>query len=113
MGLVSWCGSMVTLNHPSPMRASFPTTPLVALALLAGASPGVAQPTPPDLSRAPLLPTQALLPAEPAAAPPSAPGRVRLFRFQPGFVQDLPWLDGDDRPPEADGDPGLDWISVA
>src|SRR5438093_602931 len=52
------------------------------------------------------------------ASPPSGSQRIRLFRIQPGFVRDLPWLE-DDRPPSdprlpsPESDDGPDWISFA
>lgn len=45
---------------------------------------------------------------EPSPLPPPAPpSRIRLFRIQPGFVSDLPWLDPDERSSETD------WVSFS
>jgi hypothetical protein len=84
---------------------------LSACVLLVAAGAAVAQV--PDFSRAPLLPAAALTPSEGPATPQAAPNRIRLFWMQPGFVNELPWLDSDDRTPEQpDPEPGPDWISV-
>src|SRR5262249_28575144 len=67
----------------------------------------------PDLSRAPLLPPAALTPSDTSSTSPTLPRRIRLFRMQPGFVSELPWLDNDDRPPEPSTDPNPDWIGLS
>ncbi len=79
--------------------------------LLLTASTALAQV--PDLARPPLLPTAALAPTDTSPTSPTLPKRIRLFRMQPGFVSELPWLDNDDRLPEPSNDSGPEWIGLA
>src|SRR5262245_32133285 len=94
--------------HP-PKTMSVKSLSFCLLFLPAGAALAQA----PDLSRAPLLPSFALTTSESSPTSAPLPNRIRLFRMQPGFVSELPWLESDDRSPEAESDPNPDWISVA
>lgn len=76
----------------------------------------LAQAGPDGLDRPPLVPLNLI--ATPTEAPaPGVAGRLPLFRVQPAFLVDVPWLDQDDRTAGGsatpDSDNGPDWISVA
>ena len=74
-------------------------------------------PASPDLNRDPVLPRSLNLDG-PSSTDANRSHRIRLFRFQPGFLSDPVGLDQDDPLAAADGkapssDPGVDWINVA
>lgn len=52
----------------------------------------------------------ALTPTAPAQPEPQ---RIRLFRIQPGFLSDVPWLADDVRSGEAEPDADVDWLSFS
>jgi hypothetical protein len=76
------------------------------LALVAAADPA-------SVDRPPLV-SLGLIAAPSEAPTPGAVGRVQLFRVQPAFLVNMPWLDQDDRvvggPPEPDTGP--EWITL-
>ncbi|MFO0841839.1 MAG: hypothetical protein U0797_05485 [Gemmataceae bacterium] len=64
-----------------------------------------------------LLAAALVLTSTPFAGAQPEPQRIRLFRFQPGFLSDVPWLDTDTRPgesaPAEPAGPDLDWVNVS
>lgn len=64
----------------------------------------------PDLQRAITVPTEA---ARTTASTPTPANRIRLFRFQPGFLSEPPGLETDDRGAAPEPDDGPEFVSLA
>jgi hypothetical protein len=67
---------------------------------------------PRDLGREPIVPPEVVFAPPSPASTQNLPNRIRLFRFQPGFLSDPPGLDQDE-PKFPEPDSGPDFLTLA